>query len=149
MYRRWYVQLHKFLLSIPVPSTLYFDVLYNDILDDVSQISKPMKNFMYANQAHRFQSQIEASYFVESLPVAASIKQLLLYVLINFKSQFQELKHKSTSKTTKKGIKRKKDACKKTNRPGTGSGIVGKHKSFRAVLFSLWFDKYMILGQHD
>ena len=113
MYRRWYVQLHKFLLSIPVPSTLYFDVLYDDIFDDVSQISKPMKNFMYANQAHRFQSQIEASYFVESLPVAASIKRLLLYVLINFKSQFQELKHRSTSKTTKKGIKRKKMLVKR------------------------------------
>ena len=113
MYRRWYVQLHKFLLSIPVPSTLYFDVLYDDILDDVSQISKPMKNFMYANQAHRFQSQIETSYFVESLPVAASIKRLLLYVLINFKSQFQELKHRSTSKTTKKGIKRKKMLVKR------------------------------------
>ena len=72
-----------------------------------------MKNFMYANQAHRFQLQIEASYFVESLPVAASIKRLLLYVLINFKSQFQELKHRSTSKTTKKGIKRKKMLVKR------------------------------------
>ena len=101
-----------------------------------------MKVFMYSNQAHRFRSQIDNSYFVERLLVAASIKGLLLYVLINFKSTFQESKHRTTSKTSKKGVKRRNMLVKRQIDQIQAQILWKRHKIFRAVLFSSLFHKY-------
>ena len=121
-----------------VCSTTYFFVWFSSVIDASFWCILDLRHqSSWKFFCAQLKSQMQKSYFVKYLSVAASIKGLLLYIHINFKCKFQELRQGNTSKTAKKWYKKKKMLLKRQRYQVRAHLLWRRHKKVSSRIICL------------